>query len=150
MMSKRKAHLILILFDMLAILVCWIGYNEISQVVGDIAHSADSVEFNNRVGFFFIGVVVPIAHLLALYEYLWPKVLEKKKALINSSAFILFIIISVCCFSISIGVKVYVERAAYLHCPRADSSMTFCTYLVYTRDDATCSRRVEEKRKPRI
>jgi hypothetical protein len=79
MMSKRKAHLILILFDMLAILVSWVGYSEISQVVGGIAHSAESVEFNNRVGFFFIGVVVPMAHLLALYEYLWPKVVEKKR-----------------------------------------------------------------------
>ena len=47
-MSKPKAHLILILFDILAISVFWIGHNEISQVFGGIAHSAESVEFNNR------------------------------------------------------------------------------------------------------
>jgi hypothetical protein len=147
MMSKPTAHIILILFDLLAILVFLIGYNEISRVVGGIAHSVESVEFNNRVGFFFIGVLVPMAHLLAVYEYLWPQVAEKKKALINWSAIILFVIISVCCFSISIGVKVYVERVGYFHCPGADSGMTFCTYLVYTKDDATCRRLVEEKRK---
>jgi hypothetical protein len=140
MMSKPKAHLILFLFDIIVILICWIGYHEISRVVDGIAHSAESVEFNNRVGFFFIGVVVPMAHLLSITEHLWPKVVGKKKALINRWAFILFILISACCLSISIGVRAYVERAGYLHCPRADSKMTFCTYLVYTKVDATCAR----------
>ena len=53
-MSKKKALILFILFDILAMLVFWIGYKEINQVVAGIAHFADSVEFNHRVGFFLL------------------------------------------------------------------------------------------------
>jgi hypothetical protein len=149
MMSKRKAHFFMILFDLLALSIFWLGYDEINHVVIDIAHSADSVEFNNRVGFFFIGVLMPMAHLFAIYEYFWPKSVKKRMALFNWSAVILLIVLFASAFFISARLGTYVEQAGYLYCHPADKSMTFCTYLVYTKNEATCRRLVEEKRKPR-
>lgn len=148
-MSKKKALILFILFDILAMLVFWIGYNEINQVITNIAHSADSVEFNHRVGFFFIGVLVPMAHLLGICEYFWPKVVKKRTVLFNWSALILLIVLFASGFFISARVRTYVERAGYLHCSQADNSMTFSVYLVYTKNDIVCSQLIEEKRKPR-
>jgi hypothetical protein len=148
-MSKRRVLIFFILFDMLALAAFWLGYDEINQVVIDIAHSADTVEFNNRVGFFFISVLMPMVHLLGIYEYFWPKVIEKRMAWFNWSAFILLIVLFASGFFISARVRTYVERAGYLHCRAADKSMTFCVYLVYTKEAAICRRLVEEEKKPR-
>jgi hypothetical protein len=121
----------------------------INQVVIDIADSANAIEFNNRVGFFCFGVLMPMAHLFAIYEYFFPKTVAKRMALFNWSAFILLIVLFACGFCISAGVQTYVERAGYLRCPQADRQLSFSTGLAYTKDDATCGRLVEEKRKPR-
>lgn len=149
MMSKKKAHLFIILFDILAILIFWIGYDEINQVLVNIANSADSVEFNNKVGLFLIGVGIPIIHLFAIYEYFWPKVVEKRMALLNWSALILLIVLFASAFFISARVQTYVEQAGYRHCRPADHEMSFTTYLIYTKNEAICIQLIEEKRKPR-
>jgi len=149
MMSKKKAHVFLLLFDIFSIICLWAGYNEVKQVVIGIAYSADAVEFNNRVGFFCFGVLMPMVHLFAIYDYFWPKTVEKKAALINWSAIILLIVFFASAFFISARMRTYVERAGYLHCHPADKSMTFCVYLVYTKDPAICGRLVEEEKKPR-
>ena len=130
-MSKKKAHILLIFFDILSLICLWAGYNLINQVVIDIAHSVDAVEFNNRVGFFCFGAMMPLVHLFAVYEYFWPKVVEKKMALFNWSALFLLIVLFACAFIISACVKSYVEQAGYLRCPEADHRLTFSSGLVY-------------------
>jgi len=147
--EQKKAQVIILFGDILALLIFWIGYNEINQVVAGVAHYADSVEFNNRVGFFFIGVGLPITHLYAIYENYWPKVAKKKNALFNYLFLILIIVLFASGFFVSARVQTYVVRAGYLHCHQADESMSFSAYLVYTKDDAICGQLIEEKRKPR-
>ncbi len=148
-MSKKKAHILMILFDILAMLIFWMGYDIVHRIVAGIANSADSIEFNNRVGFLFLGVAFPITHLVAIYEYCWPKVVERKTALFNYLFFILLIVLFASAFFISARVRTYVEYAGYQRCPQADHQLSFSTGLVYTKDDTVCSRLIEEKRKPR-
>jgi len=136
-------------FDILFILLFWMGYDIVNRIAADIAHSANSVEFNNRVGFLFVGVGIPVAHLFAIYEYFWPNVVARRNALFNYMFLILLIVLFVCGFFISARVQAYVARAGYLHCPQADRQLSFSTGLVYTKDDAICSQLIEEKRKPR-
>jgi len=149
MMSKKKAHIIILFGDIFSIICLWAGYNLINQVVIDIAHYADAVKFNSKVGFFCFGVGLPMAHLFGIYEHFWPKIVEKKAALINWSAIILLLVLFASGFFISARVRTYVERAGYLHCHPVDQQQTFSTGLVYTKDAAICYRLVEEKRKPR-
>jgi hypothetical protein len=149
MMSKKKAHVLLILLDIFSISGLWMGYDLINQVVVNITHAADSVEFNNRIGFLCFGVALPITHLFLIYEYFWPKVVKKKTILFNWSFFILLIVLFASGFFISSRVRTYVERAGYMRCPQADHRLSFSTGLVYTKDAAICSRLIEEKRKPR-
>ena len=148
MMSKKKAHIILILFDIFSIGCLWAGYKLINQVVIEITHSANAIEFNNRIGFFCFGVLMPIVHLFAIYEYFYPKTVEKKIALFNWSALILLIVLFASGFFISARMQTYAERKGYLRCPQADRQLSFSTGLVYTKDAAICRRLVEEKRKP--
>ena len=148
-MSKKKAHFVILFIDLLALLIFWIGYNEINQVVIDIAHSADLVEFNNKIGLYFIGVGIPIVHLFTIYEYFWPQIVKRRMAWFNLSGIILLIFLFASGFFISARVRTYVERAGYLHCSQADNSMTFSVYLVYTKNDIVCNQLIEEKRKPR-
>lgn len=148
-MSKKKAHFVILFIDLLALLIFWTGYHEINQVVVDIAHSADSVEFNNKVGLYFVGVGIPTVHLFAIYEYFWPQVVKKRMAWFNLSGIILLIVLFASAFFISVRVRTYVERAGYLHCRTADHDMSFSTYLNYTKNETTCSQLIEEKRKPR-
>lgn len=144
-MSKRKAHIVMILFDIFSLICLWAGYNLVNQVVVDIAHSADTVEFNNRVGFFCFGVLLPLVHLFAIYEYFWPQAVKRKMALFNWSALILLIVLFTSGFYISTRVKIHVEGAGYLHCPQADRQLSFSTGLVYTKNDAICGQLIELK-----
>lgn len=149
MMSKKKAHVLLVILDIFSIIGLWMGYNLINHVVVDITHSTDTVELNNRIGFLCFGVALPIIHLFSIYEYFWPKVVKKKAILLNWSIFILLIALFASGFFISARVRTYVEYAGYQRCPQADHQLSFSTGLVYTKDAAVCSRLVEEKRKPR-
>jgi len=149
MMSKKKAHIFLIFFDIFSVICLWAGYKLINQVFVDIAHSAGAIEFNNRVGFFCFGALMPLVHLFAIYEYFWPKTIEKRMALFNWSAFVLLIVLFASSFFISARVRTYVERAGYLHCTQADRQLSFSTGFVYTKDETICSQLIEEKRKPR-
>jgi hypothetical protein len=130
-------------------LIFWMGCDIVHGIVTGIANSADSIEFNNRVGFLFLGIALPITHLLAIYEHFWPKVIEKKAILFNWSIFILLIVLFASGFFISSRVRTYIERAGYMRCPQADHRLSFSTGLVYTKDAAICSRLIEEKRKQR-
>jgi hypothetical protein len=149
MMSKKKAHIILILCDILAALLFWLGYEIVNGVATSIVNYADSIEFNSRVGFLFIGVGLPIAHLFVILSYFFPKVIERKNVLFNYSFFILLIVLLASGFFTSARVRTYVERAGYLRCPQAEHQLSFSTGFVYTKDDAICSRLIEEESKPR-
>lgn len=144
-MSRTNAHILAIVFDIAAIIGLWAGYHFISQVVTGIAQSADTVEFNSKVGFFCFGIAFPIVHLVAIYEYFRPEVVKKRMALFNWSGLVLLIVLFVCAFFVSVGVRTYVGQSGYLHCKEADHQLTFSTGLVYTRNDDICSQLIEEK-----
>ena len=148
-MSKNKAHIVLIFLDVLVVLLIWMGYEIVKGVVTGISNYADSVEFNSRVGFLFIGVGLPITHLLVILSYFWPKVVERKSILFNYLFFVLLIVLFASAFLITSRVQTYAEQAGYLRCPEADHRLTFSTGLVYTKNEAVCSRLIDEKRTSR-
>ncbi len=146
-MSKKKAHVIITLFDAFSLFGLWWGYSEVDQIITGISNFSDMVSFNNKIGFFIFGVGLPIAHIIGIIEYFWPNILIKRTALINQSFIILGIALFVMAFGISAFLKTYVESAGYQHCPKADKNLSFSTYLVYTKDTAICSQLVEENLK---
>lgn len=146
-MSKKKAHIILILADIFALLVFWWGYHKISQVFVSVANSADAVSFINRAGIPFVCIAMPMIHLLGIYDYFWPNFLAKRTALVNRSVIILGIVLFAIAFFISSYMKTYVEQAGYQYCRGASGVSALFRTLVYTKDPDVCSRLTNEKRK---
>lgn len=149
-MSKKKAHLILIFGDLLALFALWLGYDEINKVIECVADFADMVNFNNRIGFLIFAAGFIIAHIFIICNNLFLNKIFEKKAAWGNGVFIIFgIVLFASAILISACMRTYVEKAGYLRCPQADHQLSFSTSLVYTKDAAICNRLVEEKRKIR-
>ena len=147
-MSKKTAHTVLILIDLLAIFALWLGYDEIRQILTGLADAADTISFNNRVGFLFVAVLVPMAHIYAICEYFFlKKIVIQKAAMINGLVIMVGCAVFAFAFFISKNIQTHVEEAGYHHCPAADDRMTFSTYLVFTKDETVCRRLVLENKK---
>lgn len=147
-MSKKKALILFAVFDLLALLALWLGYNEINNVVDGIANFADTVSLNNRIGFFSFGIGIPIGHVLLICDYLFLHRVYAKKPAWGNGVYIIFgVVLFASAIFISGYMRAYVERAGYLHCPEADDRMTFTTYLMYTKNNDICSQLIVENRK---
>lgn len=145
-MSKKKALILLVFFDLLALLALWLGYDVIGNVVAGVANSADVVGFNNRVGFLVFAVACPITHIYAICDYLFfHDFLARKTAWVNAAFIILGVVLFASALFISAYMQTYVERAGYLHCAKVDKRLTFSKHLVYSQNYETCSRLVVEK-----
>lgn len=146
-MSKKQALILFFFFDLFALCVFWIGYDEIKQVFAGVAHSVDVIKFSNRVGVPFIMIALPVVHVLGLYDYFRPGSLAKKTALINRLVIIIGIVLFAIVIYISTHVKTYVEQADYLYCRGASSASALFKTLVYTKDSEVCDRLTEDKRR---
>jgi hypothetical protein len=146
--SKKKALFVFTVFDLFALLALWLGYNEINKVITGVANFADTVSLNNRIGFFSFGIGIPIGHVLLICDYLFlHRVFAKKPAWGNGAYIIFGVVLFASAIFISAYMRTYVERAGYLHCPKADDRMTFTTYLMYTKNYDICSQLAAEKKK---
>lgn len=149
-MSKKKALIILTFINFLALLALWWGYSEFNKVFAGVAKFSDTVSINNRIGFFLVGIGVPIGYIFALCDYFFlHNYFKKKAAWVNWGFIILGIVLFTSAIVVSAYMRTYVERAGYLHCPEADKRMSFTTYLMYTKNYDICSRLVEGKEKNR-
>lgn len=145
-MSKSTAHIILILANIIAVLVFWWGCHQINNVFEDIALSADSVSFSNRIGFAFIGIVMPFAQILALCEHFWPEYLQKRNRLINQITIISGIVLLSSAALFSGYMQYHVEKIGYQYCRGASGVSALLKTLVYSKDSEVCNQLVEEKR----
>ena len=145
-MNKKLALIVFTFFDALALLIVWLGYSQINQVMIDISNSADTVSYINRTGIPFIGVAVPIFHLIVAFEYFYPGVLQKRASLMNRLTIIFGIVLFVVAISISISFNRYVENSGYQYCSGASGVSALFKTLVYTKDAEICRNVTTERR----
>jgi hypothetical protein len=146
-MKKENALILLTIFDIFSFFVLWLGFHEIHTVVIDISNSSDSVSFINRIGFTFLAVVVPLAHIFMIFEYFHIDKIKKNAHLINKAIYTIFIVLFAASIFISAYLKIYVENAGYHYCSQASGVSALSRTLVYTKDEETCIRLAEEKRR---
>ena len=142
-MSKRKAHVILMFVDIIAIVGVWIGYCEIDAVISGVSSSIDSVSFLNRIGLIFLFVGVPIIHVCSIFINGWPGYSQSHSRILKSVGIIFGVFLIIGTMLISVLLQSYVEKAGYHYCPKASRRMTFSTNLVFTRNMEICERLVE-------
>lgn len=144
-MNKKKGLILFSFFDLFVLFGLWLAYDEINQVFTGIANSVDAVSFNNRIGFFIVGIGLPLVHFFGIIIFFWPKLLAKRTSLVNRLLIVLGAVLLASGFFISAYMQTYVERAGYQYCRGASGVSALSKTIVYTKDPEVCSRLTDEK-----
>lgn len=141
-MNKKLAHAILFIGDILCFWGLWYGYHEFQRVFIESTNHADVIEFGNRVGFFILGIILPVAHILSIIEYFNAELIRIHHRLMNYSAFIILFILLATGFIGSSWLKTQVENAGYIYCRDASGISALAKKVVYTKNMAICEKAV--------
>jgi hypothetical protein len=146
-MSKKTALALFTLFDLMGIAILWIGYDSIKEYFYGIDHQVEIIRFSSREGFFTVGMLIMIAHMLGFIEYFFPELIKKHLKVANIGAIVTLIIFLSSGFYISSWMKSNVENAGYTYCRNASGVSSLSRTLVYTKNMEICEELVETKRK---
>lgn len=146
-MSKKTALALFTLFDLMGIAILWIGYDSIKEYFYGIDHQVEIIRFSSREGFFTVGILILVAHMLGFIEYFFPELIRKHLKVGNISAIVTLIIFLSSGFYISSWMKSNVENAGYTYCRNASGISALSRTLVYTKNMEICEELVERKRK---
>lgn len=146
-MSKKRALALFTLFDLMGIAILWIGYDSIKEYFYGIDHQVEIIRFSSREGFFIIGILILVAHMLGFIEYFFPELIKKHLKFANIGAIVTLIIFLSSGFYISSWMKSNVENAGYTYCRNASGISALSRTLVYTKNMNICEELVQTKRK---
>lgn len=148
-MNYKLRHLGILVFDLLSIGVLWIGYYNIKQILMEINDQIDILRFGNRDGFFIVGIIAPLLHVLNLTGYVWPNFIDKYQKALNYCVIGLVVISLVAGFSGSYWLKSQAENAGYIHCRYVSGVSALAKTLVYTKTLKICEELEAEARAER-
>jgi uncharacterized membrane protein len=151
-MSNTTRHLGILFFDLLSIGVLWMGFDNIKQVLMEINDQVDILRLGNRDGFFVVGIIAPLLHVLNLTGCVWPNFISRYQRLLNYSVIGLVVISLAAGFAGSSWLQSRAENAGYVHCRYISGVSALAKTLVYTKDaklceDLSAKARVERKRR---
>jgi hypothetical protein len=147
LMKKKRALILFTIFDLLGIVVLWIGYHSLKNYFLEINLEAEVIEFSSRSGFFSAGVLVLMAHLLGIIEYFYPKIIKQHMKAFNLGTIVALFMVLFSGFYISSWMKYNVENFGYVYCRNASGVSALERTLVYTKNMETCEELVASKRK---
>jgi hypothetical protein len=137
-MSKKQAHIILFFGDLLALSVIISFYYDFSEIVQEISHQVEMISFSNRMGFFIVGMIVPIGHFLGIVEHFRPEYIKKNYKFLNIGVIVLTIALFAAGFAGSAWIESKVENAGYVYCRKASGASALARTLVYTKNMEIC------------
>lgn len=146
-MNNKLTHSVLVFFDLLGIVILWLGYHSIKNYFFDIDHRAEVIEFSSRAGFFTAGVFMPTIHLIAIIKYFFPEVIKKNVKAFNFGAIFAIFVFLFSSFYISSWMKSNVENVGYVYCRNASGLSVLTKQLVFTQNMNICEELVESKRR---
>ena len=132
--NNKLRNLGILSFDLLSIGILWMGYDNIKQILMGINDQIDILRFGSRDGFFIVGIIAPLLHVLNLSGYVWPNVIKKYQKILNYS------VIGLVVFSLGVGfagsswLRYQAENAGYVHCRYISGVSALAKTLVYTKD----------------
>jgi|GEM_PF-2037686 len=145
-MSKKMAHVILLLANIFALIMFWFGCSEVERIFSEAATLVESISFQNRLGFTFIGITLPLVYLFAVWEKLWPINFNRRRDAINRVATVVGIGLIAGAILFSVYLQNHVEDAGYVYCDGAMRPSSIFKTLVYARDEDVCRRLTSEYR----
>lgn len=139
-MNKKLAHSIVLLFDVLGIIILWVGIRQLTKFLADINAQSDMVMFSNGSGFFVIGAFILVAHAIIIIEHFFPKLIKKNMTFFNSAVAIGLLFFIATGFGLSSFMKNHVENAGYVYCENASTETVLSKKLVYTKTSLGCDK----------
>lgn len=139
-MNRKWALIAFSLCDMFGIFMIWWGIQQTQQVYSGIATLADSITFQNRIGFAFSGILLPIIHLIGIGEYFWPKWVKMRIGSINRILVVTGIVVLSGGILFSIHLQDHVSNSEYQFCAEASGPGVIVKTLVYTKNEDVCRR----------
>lgn len=140
-MNNTLRHVVCLFFDLFCIVMLWILYDDFKQTLMEINNQVDILRFGNRDGFFIMGIVFPLMHLLVIIEQLWPDFLTKftkYKKLINNCVMGFVVALLLAGFAISSWLQNRAENAGYVYCRYVSGTSALAKRLVYTKGQKIC------------
>jgi hypothetical protein len=146
-MTKKKAHIILFIIDVFVISGVITFYYDFNELVLKISNQVEVVRFSNRMGFFIVGMIAPLCHILGIVEYFKPEYIKQNHKILNISVVVVLVSLFAAAFTGSAWIKSKVENSGYTYCRKASGASALAKTLVYTKNMEICEEMVEAKRK---
>lgn len=130
-MNPRTAHIILGLFDVLALLaVCYI-YSRWVSIGLSVAEQSESIVVQGALGVYLSGLFVPAVHA---YSFLGEK---KASVLAKPLLSLVLLTIVVAVFFVSSAIEQKLQSAGYTECSNAQQ-MTRSEFKTFVLDPSSC------------
>ncbi len=146
-MNKKRALILFTIFDLLGIVILWIGYHALKMYFFDINHETEVIQFSSRSGFFTAGVLILLTHFIGIIEYFFPKIIKQHMKAFNLGAIVALFIFLFSGFYISSWMKTNVENSGYVYCRNASGVSALARTLVYTKNMDICEELVATTQK---
>lgn len=147
--NEKLAHIFFLFIDFFSLWLLWIGYNEIKEIIAGIYSQADIIRVGSRVGFYVVGLYMPITHIFIIVNSFFPAIEKKYSRLVNQCFIVALITFLATGFLGSSCIRVSVENAGYTYCRNASGISALARTLVYTKNMDLCDELVESERKRR-
>ena len=144
-MSKKTAHVIIFLGDLLCLWGLWIGFNEIKGIFNALHSQADIIRVGSRVGFYIMGIFLPVTHIFIVANSFIPVIERKYSRLVNQCFAVAIIVLLASGFIGSHVIRKSVANAGYTYCREASGLSTLVRTLVYTKTMDICEKETQKK-----
>jgi hypothetical protein len=133
-MNKLSAHIVIGIFDLLALYGAYYVYEQWHELSLLIADQVGRVEIQSGLGVYLILLIIPVTHLVSVIN--WP---ERVKGLINKALITTLILLGILAYFVSVKFTEKINQADYFYCEKASKDMTFSEFRIFTKTEILCT-----------
>lgn len=122
--------------DMLAVVLFWIVWHELTETIGEMDSKASIVKFYGNLFLMLIIWIGPVIHIIGTIEFLKPGTVIKRTVWgidVNRFLVILLVVSIAVAFFLKHHIFNYIEKRGYVYCAEKSEWTTFSKEYVFVR-----------------
>lgn len=136
-MRKPVAHSILALFDLAAIGAAYSAISQRDWVITQLQSHAATIEYQSLLGFYFLLLLVPVVHGVALVEA-WVPFKQALKKILNYGLVGVLALTTLGAVLYSRSIDSRLLSSGYHYCHAKSEVFTISTFKFYVREPEQC------------
>jgi hypothetical protein len=136
-MRKPVAHAILALFDLAAIGAVYYAISQRDFVLTQMQSQAATIEYQSLLGFYFLLLLVPVIHGIALVET-WVPFKQSLKKTLNYGLVGVLALTTIGAVIFSRSIESRLLSSGYHYCHAKSEVFTISAYKFYVREREQC------------